>query len=242
MLLLAHRGLVAPGRPENTPASVAAAVEAGADGCEVDLRLAADGVLVASHDDDLLRVAGVPLSVAGTPSAVLRGLRLPGGHRLARLPELVEAAQGRRTVLELKRGGAPRLTALALAGELRSLRRAGHDLDLTVSSFSPELVGAVRDLGLPVRTALLGAPGVPAGPLVLQAALAGHDEVHPHVRSTSATAVGLGHAAGLAVVPWTVNGAGDVRRLERAGADAVISDDTALLRAALDRAPVLVAS
>ncbi len=233
MLLLAHRGLVAADRPENTPAAVAAAVQGGADGCEVDLRLAADGVLVGAHDDDLSRVHGVPVRVSTTSSALLRGLGV------ARLPELVDAAAGARLVLELKPGAPPRRVALALAGELRSLRRRGRCAGLTVSSFSPLLVGAVRDLGLPVRTALLGLPGDPAGPLVLSAAIARHDEVHPHVRSTTSDAVAVAHAAGLAVVPWTVNGAGDVRRLERAGVDGVISDDPARLRAALVRGPLL---
>ncbi|MDP9436876.1 MAG: hypothetical protein M3P93_17480 [Actinomycetota bacterium] len=70
MQLLAHR-TPRPRTPENT-------ADAGADGCEVDLRLSADGVLLASHDDDLARVAGSALRVSATPAAQLRALVLPG--------------------------------------------------------------------------------------------------------------------------------------------------------------------
>ncbi len=228
MLLLAHRGLTSAGNPENTAEAVAAARRAGADGCEVDLRLSADGVLLASHDDDLHRVAGVGVRVSTSSSAQLRALSLPGGTRPARLAELVEAVAGGRLVLELKRppSGRPGPTVLALAGELRSLRRRGVDLDVVVSSFSAPLVATVRAVGLPVRTALLGAPGVDARQVLAQAVAGRHDEVHPHVGALLAdpAVVQAATRAGLDVVPWTVNEPGDAARLAAAGVAAVITD------------------
>jgi len=62
--ILAHRGSPATSASENTIAAVTAALDAGADGVEVDLRLSADGVLVLSHDADLGRLSGLPLPVA----------------------------------------------------------------------------------------------------------------------------------------------------------------------------------
>ena len=84
MLLLAHRGLTSAGNPENTAEAVAAARRAGADGCEVDLRLTADGVLLSSHVDDLLRVAGAPLRPSASSSAHVRAVPLPVGPRVPR--------------------------------------------------------------------------------------------------------------------------------------------------------------
>lgn len=52
MKILAHRGLVDAAR-ENTAAAFAAAVEAGADGFETDVRRTRDGVLVLYHDRNL---------------------------------------------------------------------------------------------------------------------------------------------------------------------------------------------
>lgn len=52
MKILAHRGVTAAAR-ENTAAAFAAAVEAGADGIETDVRRTKDGVLVLFHDRNL---------------------------------------------------------------------------------------------------------------------------------------------------------------------------------------------
>ena len=228
-----------PGRPENTVEAVIAARAAGADGCEVDLRLSADGVLVGAHDDDLSRVAGCPLRVSATPAAALLRVALPGGTRPARAEDLVAASSGSRLVLELKRPpeapGAVRRTVEALD---RTLLRLPRRTEVTVSSFDPRLVAGVRQLGRPVRTALLGERGVPPRDVVLGALLGGHDEVHPHVAPLGAdrAAVGLARAHGLAVVPWTVNLAQDAQLLAEAGCAAAITDEPERLRRSLEPA------
>lgn len=57
-LIIAHRGASAHA-PENTLAAFKMAVDAGADGVEFDVQLAADGVPVVIHDTDLRRTAGI---------------------------------------------------------------------------------------------------------------------------------------------------------------------------------------
>lgn len=54
-IVIAHRGAWALA-PENTLEAYAAAVDYGADGCEIDIRRTADGVLVMLHDDGLDRM------------------------------------------------------------------------------------------------------------------------------------------------------------------------------------------
>ena len=69
-LIIAHRGC--PGlAPENTLAGVRAAVEAGADVVEVDVRLSADGVPVIVHDWHLVRIAGRARRVSSLTAAQL---------------------------------------------------------------------------------------------------------------------------------------------------------------------------
>jgi Glycerophosphoryl diester phosphodiesterase family len=51
-IIMVHRGASAFA-PENTLEAYAAAIDYGADGCEMDLRRTADGVLVLFHDDML---------------------------------------------------------------------------------------------------------------------------------------------------------------------------------------------
>jgi glycerophosphoryl diester phosphodiesterase len=230
VLVLAHRGLPAQRRPENTVAAVAAAYAAGADGVEVDLRSTLDGVLALSHDPDLGRVAGTPRPVASSTWRELRRAGRTGGLRLARVEDVLAVAAGRRLVLELKRCAQPEdeeRTAHAVVACLRAALPAGP-LAVTVSSFSPSLLGAVRDQ-LPVaavRTALLGRP-VHRVPALLRTALdAGHDEVHPHVLPllAEASVVARAQRCGLAVVPWTVNRRVHLHRLRRLGVDGVITD------------------
>jgi glycerophosphoryl diester phosphodiesterase len=47
--------------------------------------------------------------------------------------------------------------------------------------------------------------------------------------------VAAAHSCGVAVVPWTVNRRRDVRRLDRLGVDALITDVPASARAAASR-------
>ena len=69
--LIAHRGASADA-PENTLAAVELAWRQGADAVEADFRLTRDGHVVASHDDSLLRLAGVDLRIAEHTLAELR--------------------------------------------------------------------------------------------------------------------------------------------------------------------------
>ncbi len=56
-LIIAHRG-DSKHAPENTFAAFKRAIDAGADGIELDVRLAKDGVAVVFHDSSLKRIAG----------------------------------------------------------------------------------------------------------------------------------------------------------------------------------------
>src|SRR5688572_16564471 len=72
MLVYAHRG-AAIELPENTLPSFRRALELGADALETDVHLTLDGEVVAVHDPDGRRVAGIDQRVAATAFAELRG-------------------------------------------------------------------------------------------------------------------------------------------------------------------------
>ena len=241
MRILAHRGSPGTATVENTVPAVGDALAAGADGIEVDLRLSADGVLVACHDKDLGRLTGHPLPVAEAPWEALHSAADARGVALARLEWLLAAAVGASVVLELKApppGPSARgRTVDALVDRLCGLHAAGLPMALTVSSFDAALVRRFREaapLHLRARTALLGRPGWRPTALLRQALAAGHDEVHPHVLDVLAhpRSVEAAHACGLAVTPWTVNARRAVRRCADLGVDAVITDVPVAARAA----------
>lgn len=58
MKIIAHRGASFTA-PENTLAAFRLGLEQGADGIELDVRLTADGQIIALHDDDTERTTGV---------------------------------------------------------------------------------------------------------------------------------------------------------------------------------------
>jgi glycerophosphoryl diester phosphodiesterase len=75
--IVAHRGYSAAHR-ENSPAAWRAAVEAGADVVEADIRMTRDGVLVCCHDADLGRLAGRPELIADLGAADLAAVTVDG--------------------------------------------------------------------------------------------------------------------------------------------------------------------
>ena len=238
MLLLGHRGAADAAHPENTVAAVERALRHGADGVEVDVRLIGDDGLICLHDSSLRRVAGIAREVATMTAAELAGIRLPGGHPLPSLPDVVDATRDARLVVELKTAlwPAERRTrsALALAGCLRRLgvTRAS---DVVVSSFDRDALAVVRREA-DVRTAVLARPSIPAGTAVRWALDGGHDEVHPHVRALLFARPSLArdaHALGLRVTAWTVDRRTDLRELAVRGVDAAICDDPGAARLAL---------
>lgn len=219
--ILAHRGAPRTGSAENTVPAISAALAADADGVEVDLRLSADGVLVACHDADLRWLAGQPHAIAGATWDELRQAAEP--VPLARAEWVLAAAAGRPVVLELKPGHVR--AAAVLVDRLAGLHAARLPLDVTVSSFDRSLVRAVRRLArgrLRLRTALLGSRGSPALTTLHRALIDGHDEVHPHVDDLLASPQVVDK--GVAVVGWTVNARDQLRRCEELGVDAVITD------------------
>lgn len=148
----AHRGLHGPGRPENSLASVRAAVAAGF-GIEIDLQPSADGVAMVFHDDTLDRMTGTPGPIAARPAAELSRLRLAGtAEPIPTLAAVLAEVAGRVPLLiELKAQATPEGDALLAAATAAALQ--GYAGPLAVMSFLPR----------PVAEMAARAPAVPRG-------------------------------------------------------------------------------
>ena len=178
MRVLGHRGCVHPG-PENTVAAVRAAMGAGADGVEVDVRRSADGVLMCSHDP-----VAQGLTVFATTAAEL-------GRRAVPTVSQVLAAAGppATVVLEVKNiPGQPdfdapaEATAHALVGELAGLTAQGR-AGVVVSSFDWFALDVVRESGLEVPVAFLTLPLVAVKAGVAYAGDHGYAQLHASVQA-----------------------------------------------------------
>ena len=69
----AHRG-ASVSFPENTLSAFQGAIDAGADGVELDVHLSSDGRLVVTHDEDTVRVTGKQGRIATMTLAEIRAL------------------------------------------------------------------------------------------------------------------------------------------------------------------------
>lgn len=223
MLVLGHRGWPDPAHPENTLGSVVAALDAGADGVEVDVRLTADGVAVCCHDDDLKRVGATVRSVRRTRWAELAQVTLPGGHAVPRLVEVAAAVAGRGTlVLDLK--PEPRAGSLLHASLAALALAQTDDRDVIASSFDDRLLDllAVRRPGL-ARAAILDV-GDPLLPALGRARLRGDRAVHLPLRTVLSQPSHVAAATDLQVRVWTVNRVVDARLCALLGVEALITD------------------
>jgi glycerophosphoryl diester phosphodiesterase len=234
-LVLGHRGASAHA-VENTMAAFARAAADGADGIELDVRLAADGALVVFHDDDLSRLAGRPERIDRLPGRALAAVALAGGGRIPTLDEVLGELPDLLVNVEIKSPGVRR-TIDAARAVAAAVRRTGAAERVLVSSFDPAAVAASRLVMPQVRRGLLFHRDQ-ARPLRQQwaAPVVRPFAVHPERGMVDRDRLARWRRAGYAVNVWTVDGESEVRRLANLAVDALISNDPAATRGWLDRA------
>ena len=238
MQVLGHRGWPVPtAHPENTVAAVVAALDAGADGVEVDVQLTRDGIAVCFHDDTLDRVTDATGLVSDRTWAELQDVRLPGGHHVPVLAEVLAATAGRgQVVLDLK---PERRTATLVRAVTAAVGRGGGHL--VASSFDGRVLAAFARHRPDLSRALLCDVGCDPLRAVRACVADGSAGLHLALPTALASpeALRAARTAGVQVRVWTVNRLVDAQLLELLGAQAVITDVPARLGAAL-RADALV--
>lgn len=231
--VLGHRGARAHA-PENTMLAFELALEHGADGVEIDVRMTADGALFIAHDEEL-HFDGVShaIRLGKLSSSQLEELRLPGGHRVPSLRDVLElqARSGALINVELKANVPnPSWMCERTAREIRV--HGGHGLVL--SSFSPLVVKKLTCLLPDVPTALLFDKDqslirhtLPLGPL-------GAGGAHPEDACVDRPLVERLKNKSRFVGVWTVNDTERARALSGMGVDLIISDDPRSILTALE--------
>lgn len=222
-LIIAHRGasLVAK---ENTLEAMAAARRLGADWVELDVRRAADGVIVVHHDAHL--ADGRMIGEVDADSLA---------DDVPNLAQALEACAGLGVNIEIKNlpadpdFDADHLVSDAVAG----LARAYLDLDkVLISSFNIDSIDRIKAIDGELPTAWLA---VEAGPSAIDRTVAhGHDGFHPYHGVVDAALVDRAHQQGLVLNAWTVDDEDRMVQLAEMGVDGIVTNDVAAGRRVID--------
>lgn len=222
-LLLGHRGSPHECR-ENTIASFQAALDAGLDGVEWDVRRLRDGTLVIHHDERLADGRRLPeLMPQALPSYV------PTLHEA-----LAWAADAGAFVnVELKHESVRPDDRVHRT--LDAIRAHGLRGRVIVSSFMPTLLRAAREAAPDIERGLLTHREYPDWLVRAVMRWADCAALHPHCTLVTEELMARARTRGWRVNTWTVNEETEVKRLVSLGVDGLIGDlPQALLKA---RAP-----
>lgn len=226
--VVAHRG--AAGRaPENTMASVEAAIEDKADWVEIDVQETADGRVVVMHDSDFMKLAGVDLKVwNGTLEEIQNidvGSWFAPEFSAQRVPTLID-------VLKASRGKAQVVIELKYYGHDERLEQRVIDiveqLDMThevaIMSLKYDAVQKVRKLRPDWNIGLLSAQ------VLGNMSNLDVDFLAVNMAMASPAFIRTNQEAGKQVFVWTVNDKMSMFRMMSLGVDGIITDEPALAR------------
>lgn len=251
-LIIAHRG-ASRLAPENTLAAFRMAVDAGADGIELDVRLARDGVPVVIHDAGLLRLAGIEKDTAELTSGELQNLDVGSWFYGRSLAETGGAEAGDfsdQTVPTLARlleflGGYPGLLYIELkcgrdavepltAAVCRLVRDSELLPRIVLKSFRHRAIARAKVLIPEIRTAALFAPKIlnvigKKKYLLSKAEDSLADEISLHYSLATKKLVARAAKRGLPTVIWTIDNPRWVRRGVDLGVRGIITNNPAAL-------------
>lgn len=226
--LVAHRGAHSEhdgGPRENTLAAIRAAIAAGADAVEIDVRLTSDGAVVLLHDATLDRLWGDPRAVADVDLAALRGIG--GGDRsIPLLAEALDVVRGTGTCLliDMDEPGpaAAAAAVVADAGEIRTAWCGDLDAMLLVRRALPD-----ADIWMPWYRA--------EPPTADDLAELRPTTVNLQHLLVGARLVEAVHGLGASVSCWTVDDPVQAVWLASVGVDSITTHDVIGLRAEIAR-------
>lgn len=214
-LAVSHRGLHDT-LPENSIPAFEAAIEAGAEGIELDIHGSSDGVLHVHHDP-ILDVNGSPVPFISLDSRDIGKLRLEGDVTIPTLDDTLTAIGSRaRVFIEVK--------AVGVENDLaRCLRRHSHNAEqYAVHAFDHRVVKRMLELIPSIRTGILQVSYLVDSTDAMRRA--GADDLWQHADFIDEQLVTDIHARGGRVVAWTPNHDSQWEALSALGVDAICTD------------------
>lgn len=247
-LIIAHRGASASA-PENTFAAFQKAFEDGADGIELDVRLAKDGVPVVFHDPTLKRLAKIEARIADFTAQELNNIDV-GSWFNEKYPAKADGKFSAETIPTFTQlldflSGYKNLIYVELKGETDEIPRLAETVcnllrqtnllpNVIIKSFNLNGVKLVKQILPEVRTAALFEPTIlmilQKKKLILEEAVdCRADELSVHYSLATRKFVRRATEQNLPVTIWTTDNPAWVKRASTRGINAIITNNPALL-------------
>lgn len=226
--VIAHRGASAV-TPENTMAAVQLGRRVGADYVEIDAQTTADGVPVVMHDGTVDRTTDGSGAISSLTRAQIRALDAGSwfgpdfaGERVPTLGETLDVLRGTGTTMLLEVKGPE--TRAEVAGILAEVTQRGMAGQVLLQSFDVQVLRDAAELAPEVPLGLLRG-ALDADPVAVARDL-GVVAYNPSAAPLLARPEVIAdlHAAGVAVMPYTVDNAGQWAQLEAVGVDGIITN------------------
>jgi glycerophosphoryl diester phosphodiesterase len=261
-LIIGHRGASSLA-PENTLAAFSRALADGADGLELDVHLAQDGVPVVVHDASLRRTGLCRGVIAEMTSKELSQVdvgswfnrRRPrfarkeySGERVPTLAEVLRlvtqsavTANDVTLYIELKGNGRSAVGRDLVEATIEIVQNCKLRAQVVIISFDLKLIALAKQIDPDIRTGALFAPKgrdsarIRRSRIALSAKDSGADEILLHRLLARRRMIELSRQSQLLPVVWTVKHIPWIRRARVWGIHALITNNPAKLKAALSQ-------
>jgi glycerophosphoryl diester phosphodiesterase len=228
--IFAHRGASSQA-PENTLASFNLAVEQGADGIELDVKLSADGHVVVIHDPTTDRTTGEHGRVKDMKLDELRVLDSGGlfsdKYKNEKIPTLEEVFEtvGNKTFINVELTNYTTRHDHLVETVCMLVKRSGLQKRVLFSSFLASNLSKARSYLPNVPTGILALGGVlGAWNRSFGLAFGKYDALHPNLKDVTQQQIYFVHRLKRRIHVWTVNKEEDMRLLFKWGVDAIFTD------------------
>lgn len=226
--VMAHRGLAQPTGAEATLASMAAAIRAGADLIEFDVRWTKDAVMVLAHDYDLARTSDCgPVLIADITWAELQLCTASDGGRIPSFDEAMAYLARTRVVVNPQIAPPPGPISPAYARQFfAAIARHRMARRTIISAWRIDMLQDLRRYGPPIgtRLALLWRDAQrPYTPAQVRRVA---EVFMPAWTVTTREQVAAYRSAGLYVITWTTIDAASHRAATAQHPNAICTDDT----------------
>ncbi|HSG44015.1 MAG TPA: glycerophosphodiester phosphodiesterase family protein [Anaerolineales bacterium] len=232
--ILAHRG-ASTHAPENTLAAFNLAVEHGADGVELDVKLSSDGHVVVIHDPTVDRTTGARGQVKDMSLDELgeldAGSSFSGKFKNEPIPTLEDVFEslGKKVLINIELTNYNTRRDHLVESVCMLVKRFGFHKNVLFSSFLGSNLTKVRSYLPDVSSGLLALPGIlGAWHRSFGFAFGKYDALHPNLQNATQQHIYFVHRLKRRIHVWTVNEEDDMRRLFKWGVDGIITDDPLL--------------